>query len=204
MLKKLKREVPNSSSCDDITLWDSIALIVSPFHNNKVPYKKHIDNNYYCTSSNNRHTNYFIPGQTNYNSTYNTGISSIQTCSNSTYDISSGLNLNNNTKKKIDNGKYCIDATLDLHGYTLDSAHDKLLDFIIKNYNLANKCLLIITGWGSTNKNNSNSIKSNFSKWLQNEQIAKVILYYTGAINAHGGKGAFYVLLKSKHKQHNL
>ena len=204
MLKKSKRETLDNSSCDDIESWDSITLIVTPIYNNKVPYKKHIDNNQYCISPNNRHTNYLIPIQTNSNITYNTGISSIQTCSNITYDISSGINLNNHTKKKVDKGKYYIDATLDLHGYTLDSAYDKLIDFIIKNYNLANKCLLIITGWGSTNKNNSNSIKSNFSKWLQNEQIAKIILYYREAINSHGGKGAFYVLLKSKNKKHNL
>ncbi|AHX04398.1 Smr/MutS family protein [Ehrlichia japonica] len=188
MFKKIKNRTSGHLSCDDTSLWDSITLMTIPIYNNKVPYKKsRKTNNSHNISLNNEHIDYYMLP--------------IQSKTNSTHDISSGLKLNNNTKKKVDQGKYHIDSILDLHGYTLDVAYNTLMNFIIKNYNLANKCLLIITGWGSTDKYNSNSIKSNFSKWLQNEQIAHIILYYTEAIHSHGGKGAFYILLKSKNKK---
>ncbi|KJV65893.1 MULTISPECIES: Smr/MutS family protein [Ehrlichia] len=188
MFRKLINKASEHLLYDDTSLWDSITSMTIPIYNNKVPYKKSRKiNNNHNISLNNEHTNYYMLP--------------IQTKTNSTHDISSGLNLNNNTKKKIDQGKYPIDSILDLHGYTLDAAYNILMKFIIKNYNLANKCLLIITGWESTDKYNSNSIKSNFSKWLQNEQIVHIILYYKEAIHLHGGKGAFYILLKSNNKK---
>ncbi|ABD44848.1 smr domain protein [Ehrlichia chaffeensis str. Heartland] len=188
MFKKLDKSTSDCSLHDDTSLWASITLTATPIYTNKVPYTKirKINNNL-NTSLNNKYTNHYTPP--------------IYTKPNSTHDISSGSNLNNNTKKKIDQGKYHIDSILDLHGYTLDAAYNTLMNFIIKNYNSANKLLLIITGWGSTDKYNSNSIKSNFSKWLQSVQIANLILYYREANRIHGGKGAFYVLLKSKNKK---
>ncbi|WDM85750.1 Smr/MutS family protein [Ehrlichia sp. JZT12] len=168
--------------------------MVTPIYSNKIAYNKknkEVNHEYRnkTLSCNNNINNYILPTQIKPKKNHNK------------HSISSGLNLDHNTKKKIDKGRYQIDDVLDLHGYTLDTAYNVLINFIIKNYNLANRCLLIITGWNSTNQYDNNSIKSNFSKWLQSEKICEIILYYKQAINSYGGKGAFYVLLKSKNKK---
>ncbi|MGN7619096.1 MAG: Smr/MutS family protein [Ehrlichia sp.] len=177
----------------DSALWDSIAAIATPISNNKVPYKK--------SKATNRDPHHSILSYDKCVSDYISPIHTNLTRDSNKHNISSGLNLDYNTKKKVDKGKYRIDNVLDLHGYTLNTAYNALTNFIIKNYNLGNKCLLIITGWNSTNKHNNNSIKGNFGKWLQSENICETILYYRQAIHSYGGKGAFYVLLKSKNKK---
>lgn len=103
--------------------------------------------------------------------------------------------LDHNTKLKVDKGKYCIDDRLDLHGYNTESAYHKLTDFIMKNYHKGNRCLLVITGYGNS-INSSGAIKNNLHKWLGDTKIHHVILYFQQATNAHGGKGAFYILLR--------
>lgn len=103
--------------------------------------------------------------------------------------------LDHNTKLKVDRGEYFIDAKLDLHGCHIDDAYYKLVNFIIKNYQIGNRCLLVITGHGnSTNK--VGAIKNNLHKWLNDTKIYYMVLYFQQATKKHGGKGAFYVLLR--------
>ncbi|WP_253299962.1 Smr/MutS family protein [Wolbachia endosymbiont of Chironomus riparius] len=111
------------------------------------------------------------------------------------FDCISSSCLDYNTKLKIDRGKYHISDRLDLHSYTIDNAYYKLIDFVIQNYQRGNRCLLVITGYGST-QNNTETIKSNLYKWLSNIKIQHMILYYRQAKKIDGGEGAFYVLLR--------
>ena len=177
---------------DDIALWNSIAATATPINDDKITYKKNTQEkcSNFCTD--------MLLQRNQYINNYR--LSTKSTSELNKHDtITTGINLDRNTKKKIDKGKYHIDNVLDLHGYTLDTAYTTLIDFIITNYNESKKCLLIITGWGSKSQGN-NSIKDSFSKWLHNEQIADIILYHKEAISMHGGKGAFYILIKSKKK----
>ncbi|QKX02185.1 Smr/MutS family protein [Wolbachia endosymbiont of Dirofilaria (Dirofilaria) immitis] len=103
--------------------------------------------------------------------------------------------LDYNTKSKVDRGKCFISDKLDLHGYSIEDAYCKLVDFIIKNYQAGNRCLLVITGQSST-VGKTGVIKSNLSKWLNDTKIQHIVLYYQQAIKKHGGRGAFYVLLR--------
>jgi len=105
------------------------------------------------------------------------------------------FSLDHNTKLKVDRGQYFIGAKLDLHGCNIDDAYYKLMDFIIKNYQIGNRCLLVITGHGnSTNK--VGAIKNNLHTWLNDTKIYHMVLYFQQATKKHGGKGAFYVLLR--------
>ncbi|QOD38705.1 Smr/MutS family protein [Candidatus Wolbachia massiliensis] len=103
--------------------------------------------------------------------------------------------LDYNTKSKVDRGEYFISDKLDLHGYSAEDAYCKLIDFIIKNYRLRNRCLLIITGHGSAT-GKAGTIRSDLNKWLNDTKIQHMILYCQQATKKHGGKGAFYVLLR--------
>ncbi len=93
------------------------------------------------------------------------------------------------------NDKHIVNATLDLHHYSINDAYHQLIDFITKNYQTCNKCLLIVTGHGSTT-NEIETIKSSLHIWLNNPNIQHMILSCRQAAKKHGGKGAFYILLK--------
>ncbi|NSM57095.1 DNA mismatch repair protein MutS [Wolbachia endosymbiont of Atemnus politus] len=103
--------------------------------------------------------------------------------------------LDYNTKLKVDRGKYFISDKLDLHGYNIEDAYCKLIDFIIKNYRVGSRCLLIITGHGSAT-GKIDTIKNNLNNWLNDTKIQHMVLYHQQATKKHGGKGAFYVLLR--------
>ncbi|MDD9331631.1 MAG: Smr/MutS family protein [Wolbachia sp.] len=103
--------------------------------------------------------------------------------------------LDYNTKSKIDRGKYFISDRLDLHGYSAEDAYYKLIDFVFRNYHIGNRCVLVITGYGNAT-NKTGTIKSNLSKWLNDVKIQRMILYHQQATKEHGGKGAFYILLR--------
>ena len=105
--------------------------------------------------------------------------------------------INPGIAKKIRKGEYIIDAVLDLHGKTLDDAFNLFISFINKNYNLGNRCLLVITGKGNPSKN-TGVIKKNFPVWVSSEFINDKILYVNTASLKDGGDGAFYILLRKK------
>ena len=103
------------------------------------------------------------------------------------------------TKARIDKGKYPIDKVIDLHGYSEASAREELIECVKSSFRSGDKCIRVITGWGSRNSGN-NSLKSNLHRWLQSDSIVNMVLYYRQAIPAHGGKGAFYILLRTNKK----
>lgn len=108
-----------------------------------------------------------------------------------TYDLYLGdkVNIDRNTVKTIDQGKYNIDAVLDLHGYVADKAYLQLERFIKDAVNNNCRLLLIITGKGEV-------LRSMIMTWLNSVSIRAFILRVSQASNKHGGKGAFYILLK--------
>ncbi|MDR2831665.1 MAG: Smr/MutS family protein [Rickettsiales bacterium] len=112
-----------------------------------------------------------------------------------TNNVSLSFCLDYSTKSKIDRGKYFISDKLDLHGYNVEDAYCKLIDFIIKNYQAGNRCLLIITGHGNAT-DKTDTIKNNLNKWLNDTKIQHIVLYHQQATKEHGSKGAFYVLLR--------
>jgi len=95
--------------------------------------------------------------------------------------------------KKLSEGSYPIDATLDLHGRTQDEAFETLRYYITTAYSMGKRCILVITGKGL---NGQGVIREQLPKWLNNGGLQGYILAITHAKPAHGGSGAFYVLLK--------
>ena len=104
------------------------------------------------------------------------------------------LGIDGRSDKKLRLGKYHIDYTLDLHGFTLDEAYLKVRQTfeiaISKNY----RCLLIITGKGLHSQ--STTIKTSLEEWLKESFFSNKIIKWTDAQQKDGGTGAIYVLLK--------
>ncbi len=112
-------------------------------------------------------------------------------------------NLEKNTLKKIKDGKIKISATLDLHGYTLIESEKKVADFIINNYGLGKRLLLIITGKGerlsvSDGWKGTGKLKENVPIWLNSLFLNKYILWHDTAPPEKGGSGAVMIYLKKE------
>jgi DNA-nicking Smr family endonuclease len=100
-----------------------------------------------------------------------------------------------------------IEARLDLHGMTLAEAQPAVHDFIRRHHAAGTRCVLIITGKGKTGpaagsipwyEPGRGGIRRDFTRWLEAPDLRPLILSVSPARAAHGGAGAFYVLLRRK------
>ncbi len=108
-------------------------------------------------------------------------------------------------KKKTHNN--FIEKTIDLHGYNLEDANNKIKDFIKKSYIEGVNKIIIITGKGSRSKNTNNPyqsfdlsiLKYSVPNYIKNNfdlmKFIKKINY--DAINSPN-QGSFDIFLKKK------
>ena len=96
---------------------------------------------------------------------------------------------------------------LDLHGYSIISANDKVKDFITDSYTYGYKKIIIITGKGLRSKvhedpyrsEKMNVLRNSVPEYIKNnEDLAKKINSIKTANIKDGGDGAIYVFLKNK------
>ena len=94
---------------------------------------------------------------------------------------------------------------LDLHGFSLNEANQKLEEFLIDSFNQGCRKILIITGKGSRSKINENPyisrefgvLKNSIPEFIKNDKnLNEKIIKIVTADNKHGGNGAIYVFLK--------
>ena len=108
-------------------------------------------------------------------------------------------------KKKIFNST----RSIDLHGYTLDRAHEACKEFIFKSYADKINKLIIVTGKGLHSENEKNPYASKDLSILKysvpnyikkNLDLMSLIREISDAKIEDGGEGAFYIYLKKKIK----
>lgn len=104
--------------------------------------------------------------------------------------------------KNLRLAKYQLNATLNLQGLHLPSAHKALVGFINECHQQNLRVVLIQHGIGIKNKSKPGILKSYVNEWLKNFHC--VLAFHT-ALTHHGGKGATYVMLKNSDdkKVHN-
>ena len=109
--------------------------------------------------------------------------------------------------KDLKRGKINIDRRLDLHGYTLLEAYEKLKMEVKKTYNKNKRCILVITGKGvHQNKKKEETapklfhgkIKNSIVSWIKEEELRTYVLTYQNAGFEHGGDGAIFLYLRKK------
>ena len=83
-----------------------------------------------------------------------------------------------------------IEATIDLHGLTLEEAYARLLPFLASAEARGKRGLLIITGKGK------GALRYELPLWLDSPKIRGKIASIGPAPQEKGGEGALYVLLK--------
>lgn len=93
--------------------------------------------------------------------------------------------------RKLKQGNYTLEATLDLHGFILSQAEDSLEAFIQESLDEGLRCILIIHGKGS-----QAILKNYVNDYLQ---YHPQVLAFCSAKPKHGSTGALYALLKKQH-----
>ena len=97
--------------------------------------------------------------------------------------------------------------SIDLHGYSLDQANQKISDFISQSYIAGINKLIVVTGKGLHSENEKNPyvskdlsiLKYSVPEYIKsNINLMKIIYEIREANIEDGGSGAFYILLKKK------
>ena len=100
--------------------------------------------------------------------------------------------------KQFKNSTY---SKIDLHGHTVDEAHQALTQYIKKNFNQKKLLHIVITGLGNKSFDGeffTGKIRKKFPLWLETEIFQKYIKSYSPCKIQHGGLGAFYIKLNIK------
>lgn len=98
-------------------------------------------------------------------------------------------------QRRIRRGQHEIDARIDLHGHTQDTAHREVVDFILRQAGLGARCVLVITGKGRLG---AGVLRSRLFDWIADPDLRPFIAGYASAHPKHGGSGAVYLFLRSK------
>lgn len=121
--------------------------------------------------------------------------------------------LDRRLARRLRSGKVEIEARIDLHGLRQDEAHAALRSFLFSAHAKGLRSVLVITGKGvSTGRSAGQRISDFFGEpergvlrrnvphWLSEPDLRAIIVSYTGAAPQHGGEGAIYVQLRSRHR----
>ena len=92
-------------------------------------------------------------------------------------------------------GQLEVEARLELHGHTQDTAFRELAGFLLTQRALGTRCVLVITGKGRLG---GGVLRSRFLDWIGTAEIRPLLAGYSRAHARHGGEGAFYLLLKAR------
>lgn len=110
-------------------------------------------------------------------------------------------NVDNATAKRIKRTQYEVEAVLDLHGATVNTAYDKVRNFIFESYHQKKRCVMIITGKGYKPENEDifssrGILREKVPEWLNAFDIRPLILSISNPPAKMGGEGALYIILR--------
>ena len=111
-----------------------------------------------------------------------------------------GEDLDSHWDRRFRRGSVQPEFTLDLHGHTLDQAHDRLIDGIAQARAMGARVLLIAGKSRPVSAADRGSrrgaIRANVLDWLAASSHGSAIASIRKAHIRHGGEGALYVVLK--------
>lgn len=99
--------------------------------------------------------------------------------------------IQNKILRNLRNGKYNVEAILDLHGKTVEEARNALTEFLLKCQEHGVRHVLIIHGKGRHTK--VPILKNKLNNWLRETNR---VLAFCSATTRDGRGGSLYVLLK--------
>ncbi len=109
--------------------------------------------------------------------------------------------LNPKTVRKLKNGLFPVEQTLDMHGLNAVQAYTRLLDVVHNCYRRKKRCLLALPGRGNNSPMGIGILREEIRTWLTKEPLCRVVLAFCTALPQHGGFGAVYILLRKYRQQ---
>lgn len=88
-----------------------------------------------------------------------------------------------------------IEARIDLHGFGVWEAEDRLKAFILRSWDQGLRAVLVVTGKGYGGEG---QIRRHAHDWLSSRDLRHAIAGVSHAARRHGGEGALYVALKKR------
>ena len=111
-----------------------------------------------------------------------------------------GTTLDGSWDRRLSRGLVQPDATVDLHGHTLNSAHSLLDAALGHSIARGDRVVLLITGKAprpeSERPHARGAIRAAVGEWLRASRHASAIAAVRGANPRHGGTGALYIVLR--------
>ncbi len=108
--------------------------------------------------------------------------------------------------RRLRAGKWDPEAHLDLHGRVQDEADRLLAGFLIGQQRNGARLVLIIPGKGlhSTDRSADSMgvLNRRVVQLLSTGDLASLVTFFEHAHGTHGGKGAYYVILKQRQRRH--
>lgn len=117
--------------------------------------------------------------------------------------LGTSADIDKQTLRRFKKEEMGVEATLDLHGMTLNVAFAAVYRFVLSAYHQGKRTVLIITGKGlSANEDDIFQTKGVLHKsvplWLESDDLRGLILTYIHPSSKLGGKGALYLLIRKK------
>jgi DNA-nicking Smr family endonuclease len=105
-------------------------------------------------------------------------------------------NMRKDIARKLHQGKFSVQDSIDLHGMNLDEAEEAFHAFFMEAFRRRLFCIKVIHGRGLRSPKGP-VLKNALKKWLHGG-IRKRIIAYSTAQDCDGGLGATYIILMSK------
>lgn len=108
--------------------------------------------------------------------------------------------VQNGVFRKLKQGRYEAESTLDLHCMNTEVARHEVFEFIEEVYQLGLRSVLVIHGKGARklDKERSSILKGCVDHWLRQLEVVQA---FHSAQPRHGGTGAVYVLLRKSEEK---
>jgi DNA-nicking Smr family endonuclease len=97
------------------------------------------------------------------------------------------------TMRKLERGRFSVQAEIDLHGMTAAEAKPRLTDFIDSSAKQGHLCVRVVHGKGLGSGHRGPVLKNSVNRWLRKWDS---VLAFVSTRQVDGGTGAIYVLLR--------
>jgi DNA-nicking Smr family endonuclease len=113
--------------------------------------------------------------------------------------------LNRQTARALERGRLAVEARLDLHGMRQREAHAALRRFLKSAQGKGQRHVLVITGRGTEpdarrsfyQADERGVLRQAVPHWLEQPDLANLVMSYSEAPRRLGGEGALYVRLRA-------
>ncbi|MFT6287774.1 MAG: DNA-nicking Smr family endonuclease [Halieaceae bacterium] len=108
--------------------------------------------------------------------------------------------IQNGVYRKLKQGRYEMEARLDLHQMTVKQARNELFSFIQESHHLGLRSILLVHGKGQSrpDQERSSILKGCANQWLRELDVVQA---FHSAQVRHGGTGAVYCLLRKSEEK---